>query len=72
MAISPATFDTDDWQFGENVSNYYEYMRRNDIYAAYAVLKSRHTGHRPSKKFGCFMRAPDRARWLYRPLMAPT
>ena len=38
MSITPDVFDTDDHKFGVNISGYYEHMRKNDIFATYAVL----------------------------------
>lgn len=38
MSTAPEVFDTDDYKFGANVTAYYEHMRKNDIFATYAVL----------------------------------
>jgi 4-hydroxyphenylacetate 3-monooxygenase len=38
MATAPEVFDTDDYKFANNLLNYYEFCRDNDIYATYAVL----------------------------------
>jgi 4-hydroxyphenylacetate 3-monooxygenase len=40
MAMDPAVFDTgsDNRGYGRNLTAYYEHMRANDVYAAYAVL----------------------------------
>ena len=38
MATDPSVFDTDDHKFAGNLVAYYEYMKSNDIFAAYAVL----------------------------------
>lgn len=38
MSITPDVFDTDDHKFGVNITAYYEHMRKNDIFATYAVL----------------------------------
>lgn len=38
MATNPAAFDTEKWQFGQNLLDYYEFCRKNDVYATYAVL----------------------------------
>jgi len=38
MSIMPDVFDTDDHKFGVNITAYYEHMRKNDIFATYAVL----------------------------------
>ena len=38
MATSPSIFDTDEYQFGKNIVSYYEYMKKGDLFATYAVL----------------------------------
>jgi 4-hydroxyphenylacetate 3-monooxygenase len=38
MAIAPEIFDRGDRKFAANLTDYYRFMRDNDIYAAYAVL----------------------------------
>ena len=38
MCTKADVLDTDRGKFSDNLRGYYEYMRRNDIYAAYAVL----------------------------------
>ena len=38
LAMKPEVFDEIGPGYGDNLLNYYDYMRRNDIYAAYAVL----------------------------------
>ncbi|MGE0734321.1 MAG: 4-hydroxyphenylacetate 3-hydroxylase family protein [Alphaproteobacteria bacterium] len=38
MATNPAAFDTDKYKFGANLSKYYEFCKRRDIFSTYAVL----------------------------------
>jgi 4-hydroxyphenylacetate 3-monooxygenase len=38
MALMPEVFDAGTPGFGQNMVDYYHYMRREDIYAAYAVI----------------------------------
>tara|TARA_B100000315_G_scaffold192968_1_gene183428 strand:+ start:8485 stop:9945 length:1461 start_codon:yes stop_codon:yes gene_type:complete len=38
MSTNPSAFDSDENKFGDNLMNYYEHMRKNDIFATYAVL----------------------------------
>ncbi len=38
MATHPAAFDTDKYKFGQNLLDYYEFCRKNDIFSTYAVL----------------------------------
>ena len=38
LAMKPEVFDDVGPGYGDNLKKYYDYMRRNDIYAAYAVL----------------------------------
>ena len=38
LAMKPEVFDDVGPGYGDNLQNHYDYMRRNDIYAAYAVL----------------------------------
>jgi 4-hydroxyphenylacetate 3-monooxygenase len=38
LAMKPEVFDVVGPGYGDNLLNHYDYMRRNDIYAAYAVL----------------------------------
>ena len=38
MSTSPETLNTEHGDFSGNLLSYYDYMRRHDIYAAYAVL----------------------------------
>jgi len=38
MATKPDVCDNDDYQFSGNLLNYYDYCKKNDIYATYAVL----------------------------------
>lgn len=38
MSTNPGAFDSDTYKFGDNIMKYYEHMRKNDIFATYAVL----------------------------------
>ena len=38
LAMAPAVFDRIDPRFGANILRYYEHSRRNDVFAAYAIL----------------------------------
>ena len=38
MAMMPEVFETGRAGFGQNMVDYYEHMRRHDLYAAYAVI----------------------------------
>lgn len=38
MSTAPEVFDTDDYKFADNLTAYYEHMRKNDTFATYAVL----------------------------------
>ncbi|MBT4940322.1 MAG: hypothetical protein HON14_14405, partial [Rhodospirillaceae bacterium] len=38
MSTNPSAFDSDKYKFGDNLLAYYEHMRKNDIFATYAVL----------------------------------
>ncbi|SVC29762.1 uncharacterized protein METZ01_LOCUS282616, partial [marine metagenome] len=38
MATNPSVFDTEEYQFADNILAYYEYMKKHDIFATYAVL----------------------------------
>ena len=38
MSTSPHVFDSEKYKFGDNLLAYYQYMRKNDIFATYAVL----------------------------------
>ena len=38
MSTNPSVFDTDTYKFGDNLMAYYDHMRKNDIFATYAVL----------------------------------
>ncbi len=38
MSTNPGAFDSDTYKFGDNLMAYYEHMRKNDIFATYAVL----------------------------------
>ncbi len=38
MSTHPQAFDTDTYKFGDNLLNYYDFCRKNDIYSTYAVL----------------------------------
>ncbi len=38
LAMSPEVCDNDTHKFSQNILDYYDYMRKGDLYAAYAVL----------------------------------
>jgi 4-hydroxyphenylacetate 3-monooxygenase len=38
MSTNPSVFDSDKYKFGHNLTAYYEHMRKNDIFATYAVI----------------------------------
>ena len=38
MSTNPAAFKTDQYDFSDNLMNYYEHCRKNDVYSTYAVL----------------------------------
>ena len=38
MSTAPGVFDTETYKFADNLLSYYDFCRRNDIYASYAVL----------------------------------
>ena len=38
MSTNPSIFDSGDHKFSKNLISYYEHMRKNDIFATYAVL----------------------------------
>ncbi len=38
MSTKPDAFDTEHYKFGDNLLNYYEFCRKNDIFSTYAVL----------------------------------
>jgi 4-hydroxyphenylacetate 3-monooxygenase len=38
MATNPAAFDTEKYKFGANLTRYYDYCRKHDVFATYAVL----------------------------------
>lgn len=38
MSTNPSAFDTEKYQFGDNLVNYYDFCRKNDIFSTYAVL----------------------------------
>ena len=38
MSTNPSVFDSDKYKFGNNLTAYYEHMRKNDIFATYAVI----------------------------------
>jgi 4-hydroxyphenylacetate 3-monooxygenase len=38
MSTNPSAFDSETYKFGDNLMAYYEHMRKNDIFATYAVL----------------------------------
>ena len=38
MSTAPEVFDTDTYKFGDNLTAYYKFCRRHDIFSTYAVL----------------------------------
>ena len=38
MSTSPEIFNNDHYKFSENLLNYYQHMKKNDIFASYAVV----------------------------------
>ena len=38
MSTSPEIFDNNNYKFSDNLINYYKYMKKNDVFASYAVV----------------------------------
>ena len=57
MAMSPGVFALGTRPYAENIANYYRYMREEDIYAAYAVVRKRRAIRPSTRSKTCRSRA---------------